>query len=157
MSPPRRHSRRWGYAAASWSAAFAALHLFWALGGSAGLAESAGARLARERPTQFVVGGLYGVAVVLAVAVVLGVALARSPLNSRRRWLPLLGAGVAAVLLLRAISVEALLLADAGYGDGAVSGAQRWWTLALWNPWFLLGGLLFALAALAASRHRPAR
>ena len=105
---------------------------------------------------EFVVGGLYGVALALAVAAVLGVALARNPVAGRRRWLPLLGAGVAVVLVLRAVGVELLLLADAGYGDGAVSPAQRWWTLVLWNPWFLLGGITFAIATAAATRHRPA-
>jgi hypothetical protein len=145
-----RPSRRWGYAAAGWSAAFAALHLYWALGGTVGLAESAGRRLANERPIEFVLGGLYGVAALLAAAAVLGVALARRPLTARRRLLPLLGAGVAAVLLVRAVVVEILLLADVDYGRGAVSADQHWWTLVLWNPWFLVGGLAFAMATLAA-------
>ena len=79
--------------------------------------------------------------------------LARSPLTGRAGWLlPLLGAGVAVLLLVRAVGVQALLLSDAGYDGGAVSPAQRWWTLPLWNPWFLLGGLLFGLAAGAARR-----
>lgn len=43
-------SRRWGYVAAGWATLFAALHFFWALGGSAGLATSAGVELATERP-----------------------------------------------------------------------------------------------------------
>jgi hypothetical protein len=148
-------SPRWGYVAAGWSAAFAVLHLFWALGGSAGLAESAGAQLARQRPAPFVVGGLYGVALALVVAAALGIALARNPLARGHRWVVLLGAGVAAVLLLRAVGVELLLLTAADYGGGAISGAQRQWTLVLWNPWFLVGGIAFALAA-AGSRHRPA-
>ena len=53
---------------------------------------------------------------------------------------------------MRAVGVQALLLTDAGYGGGAVSPAQRWWTLLLWNPWVLLRGLLFGLAAGAARR-----
>ena len=43
-------SRRWGDIAAAWALLFAALHLYWGLGGAWGLAESAGARLAAERP-----------------------------------------------------------------------------------------------------------
>ena len=146
-------SRRWGFAAAGWSVVFAALHLYWALGGSVGLAESAGARLAAERPVWFVAAGLYGVAVLLVMAAALGLVLARGVLAGRRRWaFPLVGAGVAAVLLLRALGVELLLLTDAGYGGGDISPAQRWWSLVLWNPWFLLGGLSFVLAARAARR-----
>ena len=143
----------WGYAAAGWSLAFAAAHLYWALGGALGLAESAGERLAVERPTWFVLGGLYGVAVVLLGTAALGVLLGRgAPTGQRGRVLCLLTMGVAAVLLLRAVGVELVLLADPdpGYGNGAVSPAQRFWTLVLWNPWFLLGGALFGLAARAA-------
>ena len=150
-------SRRWRDIAAAWAVLFAVLHLYWALGGSVGLAESAGARLAAERPVWFVVTGLYGVAALLLVAAALGLALARGVPAGRRRWaLPLVGAGVAAVLLLRAVGVELLLLTDPGYGGGNISPAQRGWSLVLWNPWFLLGGISFGLAALAARRATSA-
>ena len=146
-------SRRWGHAAAAWAGLFAALHLFWAAGGAPGLAESAGRELAAERPLWFVAAGLYGVALALVAAAALGVLLARSPLPGRAGpLLPLLGAGIAVLLSVRAVGIQALLLTDAGYGGGAVSPAQRWWTLLLWNPWFLFGGLLFGLAAGAARR-----
>jgi hypothetical protein len=149
----RRGSRPWAYAATGWSVLFAALHLYWALGGTVGLVESSGSRLAADRPTWFVVVGLYGVALVLLAAAALGVALARGPLTGRaRRFLPLLAAGVAAVLLVRSVGVEVLLLTDAGYGQGAISPAQRWWSLALWNPWFLMGAVAFGVAAIA-TRH----
>ena len=92
-----RPSRRWGYAAAFWSAAFAGLHLYWALGGRVGLAESAGRRLADERPIEFVLGGLYGVAALLVAAAVLGVVLVRGHVPGRRRLLPLLAAACDAV------------------------------------------------------------
>ena len=147
-------SRRWGHAAAAWAGLFAALHLFWAAGGALGLAESAGRELAAERPLWFVAAGLYGVALALVAAAGLGVLLARSPLIGRAGWLlPLLGAGVAVLLLVRAVGIQALLLTDAGYGGGAVSPAQRWWTLLLWNPWCLFGARLFGLAAAAARRR----
>ena len=146
-------SRRWGHAAAAWAGLFAALHLFWAAGGALGLAESAGRELAVDRPLWFVAAGLYGVAVALVTAAGLDVLLARSPLTGRAGWsLPPLGAGVVVLLLVLAVGVQALLLTDAGYGGGAVSPAQRWWTLLLWNPWFLLGGLLSGPAAGAAHR-----
>jgi hypothetical protein len=32
-------------------------------------------------------------------------------------------------------------------GLWGVGPAQKFWTLALWNPWFILGGVLFAPAA----------
>jgi hypothetical protein len=63
----------------------------------------------------------------------------------------LLGAGVAAVLAARAVAVEVLLLADRDGEDGD-GDAQRWWTLVVWNSRFLLGGITFGMAALAARR-----
>jgi len=143
--------RRWGRAAAGWSMVFAAVHLYWELGGAVGLAESAGADLADERPTWFVAGGLYGMAVLLLATAALGVAIGRRELiGLRGRVLWLLAIAVAAVLTARAVGVEVVLLLDPGYGGGAVSPSQRFWTLALWNPWFLTGGVLFGVAAWAA-------
>lgn len=145
-------SRWWGRAAASWAGLFALVHLYWALGGSVGLAESAGRTLAQERPLGFVLTGLYGVALALAVAAALGLLLTR---DRSPRLLPLCGFTVSAVLLLRAGVVEALLLTDAGYGGGDIGAAQRFWSLVLWNPWFLVGGVLFGFAAAGARRRRP--
>jgi hypothetical protein len=125
------------------------VHLFWAFGGSVGLEESAGAELARDRPTWFVLLGLFGVALLLAASAVLGLRMAR---QQPGLLLPVVGAGVAGVLLLRAIGIEVLLLADADYGKGAISAGERFWTLVLWNPWFLAGGVAFGLAAVAAGR-----
>lgn len=139
---------------------FAALHLYWALGGSVGLAESAGRQVAQQRPGWFVALGLYGVAALLLGAAGVGLAVARGAGLGRRRWvLPLVTAGIAGVLLLRGVAVHLLLLSDTAYGGGAISAAQRTWTLWVWNPWFLLGGVLFGLATVAArpaGRSRPA-
>ncbi|MYW15755.1 DUF3995 domain-containing protein [Streptomyces sp. SID2955] len=66
------------------------------------------------------------------------------------RWL---GWGVSALLLVRGIGIEVLLLTDATHPDTSVSEEQRTWTLALWNPWFVVGGLAFGLAALRSRRH----
>jgi hypothetical protein len=149
-------SPRWGWAAAGWSLLFAALHLFWAAGGSLGLAESAGAGLAGERPAWFVGFGLYGVAVVLVAAAVLAVVLAGRAHGPRRQRVAIvLGTAVAGVLLLRALCMEVLLLAIPGYGHGAVSPAERFWTLVLWDPWFLVGGVAFAGVTVAARRRHP--
>jgi len=57
--------------AAAWCAVFAAVHLFWAVGGTAGLASSAGQGLAERRPADFVVFGLFGVAALLLAGIVL--------------------------------------------------------------------------------------
>ena len=71
-------------AAAMWCGLFACLHLFWALGGSIGLASSAGHDLAERRPVSFVIFGLFGVALCLH----LGIAVIAITQSARiaRRW-----------------------------------------------------------------------
>jgi hypothetical protein len=135
---------RWGWVAAGWALAFGCLHVFWALGGSTGLASSAGTELAAERPAWFVAAGLWGVAVLLAIAAILAVALARGP---HRRLLALAGGAVGLLLLLRGLGIEVLMLGGAYDANGAISSSQQHWSLVLWNPWFVVGGVAFLLAA----------
>jgi hypothetical protein len=144
--------RRWGVLAAAWAVLFAALHMFWALGGSTGLASSAGTDLAAERPGWFVVAGLWGVAVLLLVAAALALTLARGP---HRRALVLAGGAVGLFLLTRGLGIQVLMLAGAYDGNAAIGPEQRHWSLLLWNPWFVVGGVAFLLAALSGARTRP--
>jgi hypothetical protein len=140
----------WGRIACAWAVAFAVLHFYWALGGSWGLSVSAGP-LAEERPAWFVVVGLWGVGVLCLAGGGLGWLLARPRLprtgGLAGRAVRTLGWCVCAVLLVRGISVELLLLSDAAGQEMDISPEQRLWTLVLWNPWFLVGGLAFGLAA----------
>lgn len=136
-------SRQWGYVAA--------LHFFWALGGSAGLAASAGAQLAAERPTWFVVGGLWGVGGLLLIGAALVVALARGSLRGRlRRLFVFAGGAVGLLLLARGVGIEILLITGAFDGNAALGPGQTYWTLVLWNPWFVVGGIAFGLASWAS-------
>lgn len=109
--------------------------------------------LATERPLWFVVAGLWGVGGLCLLGALLAWLLARSGLRGvpalLARWL---GRGVGALLLARGIGVEVLLLIDTTPLDTAVSAGQRAWTLALWNPWFIAGGLAFGLATLRSRR-----
>ncbi|MFF3123692.1 DUF3995 domain-containing protein [Streptomyces sp. NPDC057908] len=142
----------WGRIACAWAVAFAALHFYWALGGSWGLSVSAGP-LAEERPGWFVAVGLWGVGLLCLVGGVLGWLLARPrPRGLAGRVAKALGWCVCAVLLVRGIAVEVLLLTDAAGSEIDVSPEQRLWTLLLWNPWFMVGGLVFGLAARRSGR-----
>ncbi|WP_078843252.1 DUF3995 domain-containing protein [Streptomyces albus] len=126
---------------------FAGLHFFWALGGEVGLDVSAGERLASERPGWFVAGGLWGVGLLCLAGAVVALGLRRRGVHGRRwRALRWLGVAIGVLLLSRGLLVEALLIAGAS-AVGEISAAQKFWTLAVWNPWFILGGLLFGLAA----------
>ncbi|MEV8476462.1 DUF3995 domain-containing protein [Streptomyces sp. NPDC051173] len=136
-----------GYLAAGWAVIFALLHFFWALGGEVGLDVSSGERLASERPTWFVAGGLWGVGCLCLIGSVVALGLQRRGVRGRRwRMLRLLGLAICVLLLVRGVLIEVLLIAGA-LTVGEISAAQKFWTLAVWNPWFILGGALFGLAA----------
>ncbi|MBT2487235.1 DUF3995 domain-containing protein [Streptomyces sp. ISL-96] len=64
-----------------------------------------------------------------------------------------MGWGVSALLLVRGIGIEVLLLTGTRHLATSVSGEQRAWTPALWNPWFIAGGLAFGLATLQAPHN----
>jgi Protein of unknown function (DUF3995) len=133
--------------AAIWCVSFAAVHLFWAFGGSFGLASSAGRDLATRRPATFVIFGLFGVAVLLLLGVVvIGVACADRP--GRRRTLAVTVMTVVGVLLvLRAVVLELVLVTGVSGVRAQVGALETRWSLLLWNPWFALGGGLFVAAA----------
>ncbi|MFI8849895.1 DUF3995 domain-containing protein [Streptomyces sp. NPDC053499] len=147
-----RVSRWHGSFAAGWAVIFAGLHFFWALGGEVGLDVSSGERLANERPAWFVAGGLWGVGLLCLIGAVVALGLRRRGVRGRR-WhlLRLLGLAICALLLFRGVLIEALLVLGVP-AVGEVSAAQKFWTLAVWNPWFILGGVLFGLAVRSFSR-----
>jgi hypothetical protein len=153
----RTSATSWAFLAAAWCAAFALLHIYWAIGGDVGLAQSAGANLARTRPTAFVLFGLWGVAALLVAGGSLWCALARGWPRGRqmRRAAIVVGSFAGVLLLVRAVVVEVVLLLDAGGIASSVGPAQTRWTLWLWSPWFLLGGALFLVAAHRLARSRP--
>lgn len=140
--------------AVAWCCVFAATHMFWAVGGSAGLASSAGEDLAARRPAAFVILGLWGVAgsLLLAAGGIIAVG-TRQPDSRVARigaWtIGVVGAG----LLVRGIALEVLLATDTAGIRAAVGPLETRWSLILWNPWFVLGGALF-LATTTHILHR---
>jgi len=146
----------WGYVACLWALIFAASHFYWAVGGDVGLSVSAGRQLATARPLWFVLLGLWGVGALCLVGALLAWLLAQShPRGAARRILKCLGWGVSFILLTRGIAIEFLLLTDVTHLDSSVSAGQRFWTLVLWNPWFIAGGLAFGMSALKSGRRDP--
>lgn len=141
-----------GYAACVWALTFAAVSFYWAAGGRLGEgtigAAVEGPALAREPAF---VALLWATAVLKILAAVLALALIRKILRWMPRRLLLLGGwGAAALLLLYGLAnlVQHLLIAagridmPAGLGRAALP-----WHLLLWDPVWIGGGLLFALAA----------
>lgn len=141
--------------AAAWCAVFAAVHLFWGVGGTIGLASSAGPKLAERRPAGFVVFGLYGVAVLLLAGIALVMVVSGGIASQRVSRV----AGVAltiigTVLVIRGVGLEVLLATDTGGLRTAVGPLETRWSLVLWNPWFAIGGALFLRTAIRARRVR---
>jgi hypothetical protein len=144
---PGEHTRAWGYAACVWCALFAMLHIYWAVGGGIGLASSAGADLAARRPGAFVLLGLWGVALMLLAGTAFSIGLARwRPHGGLRRGMAILGWLVGTVLLARGLLLEFVLLTGAGGVASSVGPLETRWSLILWNPWFVVGGLTLILA-----------
>jgi hypothetical protein len=151
--------RRWpAYAAAAWSFVFAAMSFYWAAGGTAG-AETLGneiERLAEERDSGFV-AELWVTAILKVLGGLLALALAQP------RWdlVPARALGIAGwiagglITLYGAGNLIQHGLMEAGAVDTPddLGSEAVTWHLALWDPWWLLGGILFLLAAREYARR----
>jgi hypothetical protein len=148
-----------GYAAAAWAFLFAAASFYWALGGPLGVETIGpgitGPALAGD-PTILAVIWITG-----ALKVVAGVvALALIQPRGRRvpRWaLLLFGWGAGALFLVYGAAnliQDALIVAGAIPTPAGLGAVAARWHLFLWDPWWLLGGVLFALAAWSYGQRR---
>jgi hypothetical protein len=127
---------------------FAAVHVYWAAGGNAGLASSAGHALATRRPLSFVLLGLWGIALLSAAGAVFCAGLARwRPRGWTKRGMAAAGWVAGALLLVRGLLLEIVLSTGAGGVASSVGPSEARWSLVLWNPWFIVGGVLLLLAA----------
>lgn len=154
---------RWaGYAACAWAFAFAALSFYWAAGGTAGTdTVSPGVKeLALARVPWFV-AVLWITAALKLVAGLLALALVRSWGRFIPRWLLLASAwGTGALLglygglgLVRSVPV---LLGVASVPEPVDWTVLRWYVF-LWQPYWLIGGILFVTAAWSYRRGARAR
>jgi len=155
----RDRSTGWiGYAAFAWALLFAALTFYWAAGGTAGAHT-----LSREirEPALRRDGGfvaiLWATGVLKVGAALLALAFVRPWGRSVPRWLLLVaGWGTAALLTLYGgIGMTGALLSELGVTESTDPGVVRWY-LFLWEPVWLVGGLLFAATAWRHTRRsRP--
>jgi len=153
-----------GYTAAAWSFLFALPHLYWALGGRTGLSFSLALKGQAEADLiadpSFQATGLWGVAALLAIAGGLGLLTAHPPRQARRRRLVTIGVwGVAVTDFLRALIYPGFIFSSLrvlGVIGTSQDADPNWfrWDLVLWAPWFLLGSVLFALAARSLTADR---
>jgi hypothetical protein len=143
---------RAAYAAAAWALLFAAMSFFWALGGTLGL-DTLGNEIEREARARepdaialvWVTGLLKMVGAGLALALVM-------PWGRRLPRRLLLSAGWAVGLLLIAYALanfvqHGLMKAGAIDTPEALGSSAATWHLVFWDPFWLLGGVLFTAAA----------
>ena len=139
------------YAALLLGLLYAAVSVYWALGGEAGLATVGGPleELARTR-TPLALSVAWGAALLKGTAALLALPLVR-PWGRRlpRRLLLLACWGASGVLILYGgsfVAVGALVLAGIIPGAPPERQFALRWHVALWDMWFLLWGLALAAA-----------
>jgi hypothetical protein len=159
-SAPTRDRRWFALAAATWSGLFAVRGVYWALGGTLGLSTlSSGIREAHDAGDPYLFVALWITVALELVGVGLALSLvgtgARLPawlpvLHGRTlpTWLPVLLAFAAGALLAGHGAFFASIGVRAAAGSFAVTSEVLWYSL-FWGPWFMIGGVLFVLAAAA--------
>jgi Protein of unknown function (DUF3995) len=156
-------TRNWpAYAAAAWAFVFAVPSFYWAAGGEIAL-DTLAVELERdalERDSGTVALTWFtGALKVLGGFVALSLVRpwgARIP--RRLRLVAALGAGVGLTLYGAAGLVEKILMETGAIDVSASFGSDRViWYLLLWDPYWLLGGILFLLAALRFRHAGAAR
>lgn len=74
-----------------------------------------------------------------------------------RRVVATAGWVISLLLLLRGVGLEVLLLGGFYESNTALTSSQMYWSLVLSNPWFILGGVAFALASFTSAPGRYSR
>lgn len=151
-----------GYTACAWALAFAAVSFYWAAGGTAG-ADTIGpslTSLALARDPTFI-AILWATGALKLAAGLFALALVRPWGQRILRWLLLLagwGTGAALIAYGGASFVQHALMLTGIIGIPAGLGAvAARWHLLLWDPWWLLGGILFVVAAWRFGRKTSLR
>ncbi len=143
-----------GYAACGWALLFAAVSIYWAAGGTIG-ADTVGDRVTR---LPGIVALLWAVGAAKLVGALLALALVRSSARLARRRLMLTiawAAGAGMILYGGAnLAVRGLMALGRIRTPDSMHSTAATWHLALWDPWWLLGGILFATAAWSYDRTR---
>lgn len=138
------------YAACAWALLFGALSFYWALGGTF-LADTlpSGLVAMAHDPGFLAVVWLTGVVKVVAGLGALVLARGWLPWMPRTLKLFVAWAGGVGLLLYGAFPfvVGVLLLTGVLPHDASVDWDGMRWHVALWDPWWMLGGVLFLLTA----------
>lgn len=161
---PASRAAAWAaYAACAWALAFAAVSFYWAAGGTAGI-DSIGPALTQPVLARHPgwVAIMWATGVLKVALALLALALVRPWRRLLPRWLLLAAAWVAGAIMLvyegaasliqHALMVAGVIATPAGLGETAAR-----WHLVLWDPWWLVGGILFVAATWQYQRRSRVR
>ncbi len=145
------------YAACAWAVVFAAASFYWAAGGTVG-ADTVGSVITR---LPGIVALLWVTGALKVIGALLALALVRPWGRVLPRWLLLTlswagGVGLTAYGAIPLV-VNGLMVAGVLHVPGPVDWTLIRWHVFLWDPWWLLGGLLFVAAAWSYQRRTHAR
>ncbi|MGH2410134.1 MAG: DUF3995 domain-containing protein, partial [Chloroflexota bacterium] len=146
-----------GYAACMWAFVFAAVSFYWAAGGAAGV-DTLGSTITRL-PGIVALLWVTGALKVLGGLLALSLARPWGRMPPRRLLLTLSWAGGVGMGVYGGIPliINGLMVAGVLHVAGDVDWTAMRWHVFLWDPWWLIGGLLFSLAAWSYQhRSRPA-
>lgn len=138
------------YSACAWSFIFAAASFYWAAGGTAG-AGTISETITELAQSAWFAAVLWGTGLLKALVGILALALVRPWGNKLPRWMLLAGTWGTGILFTfyagANLSVRGLMQAGIiSTPESMLSEAARWHLL-LWDPWWLLGGILYIVAA----------
>jgi hypothetical protein len=134
---------------------FAAITFYWAAGGTAG-GDTIGPAITSMAHDPVFIAALWGIGALKVLGGLLALALVRPWGRVLPRWMLLIAAWGSGTLMVlyggaswvqEGLMVTGVIRIPAGLGHTAA----LWHTL-LWDPWWLLGGILFVMAAWAYSR-----
>ncbi|MBE9376531.1 DUF3995 domain-containing protein [Saccharopolyspora sp. HNM0983] len=152
MQEPSRFAKPWSArAAAVWAFAFAALNVFWAFGGTTG------AHPFEQQPDPLLLPANLGAALVKVLLGLLALA-AVAPWGARLPGLLVSGVNVAAGLVMTLHGLFGLvgnaLVLSGALDLGRPVTHWYWYFVLVWDPVWLLGGVLFLLTAAVARARR---
>ena len=147
-------------AAAAWAFLFAIPSFYWAAGGSIGedtiAADIEQALGALGEPWFVALTGVAKVIVGLLLLALVLVPLDNTPRRTLTLGVGLIGVGMIAYAVANFLQ-HGLMLFDAIDTPDSLGRSALHWHFFFWDPWWLLGGVLFIVAARSARRAKPAR
>jgi hypothetical protein len=148
------------YGASGWAFVFAAVSFYWALGGMLGV-DTVSPQIAQfaRAHVAWVIAVLWITAIIKVLSGFVALALVQPWGRSIPHWILLLlswGAGTLLALHGSLYLVEGVLALSGAISYSTPETVLRWYTF-LWGPWWLIGGILFLVAAWFYFRRSPKR